>query len=326
MKKHLFLVALLLACGCRPKEPADLIFHNGKIVTVDDAFSIHQAVVVRDGKILAVGGDDLVSRYEAARVVDLQGKMAMPGFNDTHLHTRGQPRRAVDLTQSKSLPDIFDKVTAKATEMGKGEWITGYGWSEDQLEEKRRPLRWDLDEAAPENPVILTRAGSHSSVANSMALELAGVTRDDAGPRGRRHRAGRERRAQRNHPRAARIVSRLVPEASADELRESFVEALRNLLSLGITSLIEAGVPPEDYSEWERVYAEHGDELPRAAVQIRFPDPASIEAFAKKTRGRQRTPPRGRGQRSRWTAASPARPPTPSSLTRIRATIAASSI
>jgi predicted amidohydrolase YtcJ len=282
MKIRLFLVALVLTCGCRPKEPADLLLHNGKIVTVDDAFSIHQAVVVRDGKVLAVGSNDLVSRYEAARVVDLEGKMAMPGFNDTHLHTRGQPRRAVDLTQSKSLQDIFDKVTAKATEIGKGEWITGYGWSEDQLEEKRRPLRWDLDEAAPENPVILTRAGSHSSVANSMALQLAGVTRDTPNPEGgviERDEKGELNGIIRER---ARIVSRLVPEASADELRESFVDALRNLLSLGITSLIEAGVPPDDYSEWERVYAEHGEELPRAAVQIRFPDPASIEAFAKK--------------------------------------------
>jgi len=107
MMKHRYLLALLLASGCRSKEPADLILHNGKIVTVDDAFSIHEAIVVLDGKVVAVGGDDLLASYEAARVVDLQGKMAMPGFNDTHIHTRGQPRRSVDLTQSKSLADIF---------------------------------------------------------------------------------------------------------------------------------------------------------------------------------------------------------------------------
>jgi predicted amidohydrolase YtcJ len=182
--KRLWLLPLLLIASCQPKEPADLVLHNGKIVTADEAFSIHEAVVVKDGKIVAVGGNELLDSYEAVRVVDLQGKMAMPGFNDTHIHVRGQARRAVDLTQSKSLTEIFGDVTSKAQELGKGEWVTGYGWSEDQLEEKRRPLRWDLDEAAPDNPVILTRAGGHSSVANSMALELAGVTPSTPDPDG----------------------------------------------------------------------------------------------------------------------------------------------
>ncbi|MGH9324851.1 MAG: amidohydrolase [Vicinamibacteria bacterium] len=284
MKARVLLpLSLFLGFGCRPKEPADLVLHNGKIVVADEPFSIHQAVVVEAGKIVAVGGNDLLDSYEAARVIDLEGKMAMPGFNDTHIHIRGQARRAVDLREAKSLGEIFGAVTAKANELGKGEWVTGYGWSEDQLEEKRRPLRFDLDEAAPENPVILTRAGGHSSVANSMALELAGVTRDTPDPEGgviERDDQGELNGIIRER---ARIVSRLVPEATDDELRASFTLALENLLSLGITSIIQAGVPPEDYAEWERVYAEHGEDLPRAAVQIRFPEPGAIATFGKKT-------------------------------------------
>jgi predicted amidohydrolase YtcJ len=281
--KRLWLLPLLLIASCQPKEPADLVLHNGKIVTADEAFSIHEAVVVKDGKIVAVGGNELLDSYEAVRVVDLQGKMAMPGFNDTHIHVRGQARRAVDLTQSKSLREIFGDVTSKAQELGKGEWVTGYGWSEDQLEEKRRPLRWDLDEAAPDNPVILTRAGGHSSVANSMALELAGVTPSTPDPDGgvvEKNEKGELNGIIRER---AGIVSRLVPEATPEELRDSFTQALRNLLSLGITSIIQAGVPPENYAEWEQVYSQHGEELPRAAVQIRFREPADIASFGKKT-------------------------------------------
>jgi imidazolonepropionase-like amidohydrolase len=75
--KRLWFLPLLLVASCRPKEPADLVLHNGKIVTADDAFSIHEAVVVKDGRVVAVGGNDLLDSYEAARVVDLQGKMAM---------------------------------------------------------------------------------------------------------------------------------------------------------------------------------------------------------------------------------------------------------
>ncbi len=281
--KRLYLLPLILATSCRPKEPADLVLHNGKIVTADEAFSIQEAVVMKDGKIVAVGGNDLLDSYEAARVVDLQGKMAMPGFNDTHIHVRGQARRAVDLTQAQSLTEIFGAVTSKTQELGKGEWVTGYGWSEDQLEEKRRPLRWDLDEAAPDNPVILTRAGGHSSVANSMALELAGVTRSTPDPEGGVIEKDEKGELNGIIRERAGIVSRLVPEATPEELRDSFTQALRNLLSLGITSIIQAGVPPENYAEWEQVYSQHGEELPRAAVQIRFREPADIASFGKKT-------------------------------------------
>jgi predicted amidohydrolase YtcJ len=279
---RIVLLSLFLVGACRPKEPADLLLHNGKFVTADESFSIHQAVVVKDGKIVAVGGNDLLDAYEAARVVDLEGKMAMPGFNDTHIHVRGRPRRAVDLTEAGSLTEIFGAVAAKAQELGEGEWVTGYGWSEDQLEEKRRPLRFDLDEAAPDNPVILTRAGGHSSVANSMALELAGVTAATPDPEGgviEKYENGELNGIIRER---AGIVSRLVPETTPEELRESFAQALRNLLSLGITSIIQAGVPPESYAEWEQVYSGH-EELPRAAVQIRFRDPSAIAAFGRKT-------------------------------------------
>jgi predicted amidohydrolase YtcJ len=134
----------------------------------------------------------------------------MPGFNDTTF-TCAAARRAVDMTEAKSLTEIFGAVTSKAQELGKGEWVTGYGWSEDQLEEKRRPLRWDLDEAAPDNPVTLTRAGGHSSVANSMALELAGGPRRPT----RRRRHEKDEKGELNGViRDARIVSRPVPEAT----------------------------------------------------------------------------------------------------------------
>ena len=75
-------------------------------------------------------------------------------------------------------------IRKKVKELGEGEWITGYGWSEDELAEGRKPLRRDLDFAAPENPVTLTRAGGHSAVVNSLALDLAGITNDTPDPEG----------------------------------------------------------------------------------------------------------------------------------------------
>ena len=274
---------LALVLGCSAPEPADLLLHNGKIVTVDEAFSIEEAIVVRGDRIVAVGDDSLLDAYDAVTVVDLEGKMLMPGFNDTHIHISGDPPWAIDLTEATSIDDIKRLVADMSGALEEGHWITGYGWSEDQLAERRRPLRWDLDEAAPGNPVILTRAGGHSAVANSLALELAEVTKDTPEPEGgviehdengELNGVIRERQG---------IVSRLAPRASSDQVRPSFVENLRELLSLGITSIIQAGVSTRGYENWASVYDQYRGELPRTTVQIRWAGRGGMQAFGKIT-------------------------------------------
>ncbi|MFQ5874136.1 MAG: amidohydrolase, partial [Dehalococcoidia bacterium] len=282
-RKHDEAAATAVPLSRLKPKPADLILHNGKVVTVDDNFSIGQAVVVRDGKIVGVGANDLVKSYSAPRVIDLEGRMLMPGFIDTHVHIEGQAARHIDLTRARSIEEIQKKVREMAERLGEAEWITGYGWSEDELAEKSRPLRGDLDQAAPKNPVILTRAGAHSSVANSLALQLAGITRDTPDPEG--GVIERDERGELNGiiRERSEIVSRLVPESAPEELRESFVQKLRNLPSLGITSIIQAGVTPQEYAEWEWAYSEHGERLPRAAVQISWMGADAMKDFGKKT-------------------------------------------
>ena len=277
------LTAAILLSACAAPEPADLVLHNGKIVTADEAFSIHQAVAVLDGRIVEVGGDDLLSRYAATRTVDLEGKTVLPGFNDTHIHISGSPRREIDLRETTSIAQLQDQVRAKAAELGEGEWITGYGWAEDAFAEQRLPTRGDLDEAAPRNPVTLTRAGGHSAVVNSLAFELAGITRASANPD--RGIMERDERGELNGIIRERqdTVGRLVPSATLEETRPSFVQNLQDLLALGITSIVQAGVSPRGYEEWQTVYAEHGDDLPRASVQIRWAGRDRMQAFGMKT-------------------------------------------
>ena len=161
---------------------ADLLLFNGKIVTVDDAFSIHQAIVIKDGRILAVGGNELRDRYTAARSIDLGGRTVLPGFMDTHIHLRGHSRRYLDFRETKSLAELKQQVSEKAKELGPGEWITGGDWDEYHFTEQRKPVRADLDAAAPNNPVVLTRAGGHSSVGNTKALELADINKATPNP------------------------------------------------------------------------------------------------------------------------------------------------
>ena len=282
-RRALGLAAALLLIACTPREPVDLVLTGGKIAVVDNAFTIHEAIVVRDGRVLAVGEEAIAARYIAARTVELDGRLVVPGFNDTHTHIRGRARRHIELGGTGSIAEIQALVRAKAAELGEGEWITGYGWSEDELAEGRRPLRGDLDQATPRNPVLLTRAGGHSAVSNSLALELAGVDRDTPQPEG-----GVIEHDERGEPNGVirerqGIVGRLVPDATEEELHETLTQSLRDQLALGITSLIQAGETPEGFARWERIYAEVGDELPRATVQIRWVGPDRLAEFGRQT-------------------------------------------
>ena len=277
----IFLSPLLTLSGCeRDSSTAtpdnsgqfDLILTNGKILTVDDDFTIHDTLVVHEGRVLETGAASLVSKYPAREVIDLQGKTVMPGFNDSHTHIRGRPQRYIELDEVSSIAEIQDLIRSKISEMGEGEWITGYGWSEDELDDGRRPLRVDLDLAAPNNPVILTRAGGHSAVTNSLALDLAGVTLETPQPEGgviERDDNGelngiiRERQE---------IVGRLVPESTYAEIIASLEINLNDLLRLGITSITDASKPPNQFAMWEELYKNALLPLPRSQIQFQWFD------------------------------------------------------
>lgn len=133
---------------------ADLVLFNGKIITVDDAFSIREAIAIKDGRIVAIGGNELRNRYAAARLIDLRGRTVLPGFHDTHIHLGGHSRRYIDFNDTTSLAQLKQQVSEKARELGPGEWITGGGWDEYHFTEQRKPLRGDLDAAAPRIPLF----------------------------------------------------------------------------------------------------------------------------------------------------------------------------
>jgi predicted amidohydrolase YtcJ len=275
---------------------ADLVLFNGKVLTIDDAFSIREAIVIKDGRIVAVGGNELRNRYTAARTIDLKGRTVMPGFHDTHIHLGGHSRRYIDLNDTTSLTQLKQQVSEKAKELGPGEWITGGGWDEYHFTEQRKPLRGDLDAAAPDNPVVLVRAGGHSSVGNSKALNMADV--NSATPDPPRGLIEKDTSGAPNGVIRERndLYMRLVPKDKPADVRDSLLADVRKQLQLGITSVIEAGssVDPDvvgSYAEWELLYQNHGAELPRASVQVGYPSPQGqaklgamkLKEFGKKT-------------------------------------------
>ena len=287
MKKIKYVVLLtsllVFLSSCQPEQEtatvsaekiaADLILNNGKIVSVDEAFSIHDTLVVSDGRVVELGDASLLDKYSATTVRDLQGKTLIPGFIDSHTHIRGRPRRYIELSEVNSIAEMQDLIRAKAAELGEGEWITGYGWSEDELAEGRKPLRGDLDIAAPNNPITFTRAGGHSAVVSTLALELANITDETPDPEGgviERDENGvangviRERQE---------IVGRLVPDSTYEELIASLEINLGDLLAKGITSITDASKRPDEYAMWEELYAKPGVNLPRSAIQFQWFEP-----------------------------------------------------
>ena len=282
-------LTLSVACSDAPDvQPAkadrqivDLVFHNGHVLTVDEAFSVHQVLVVDDGKVVASGTQELLQIYEGDSTIDLAGNTLMPGFNDSHTHLSGDARRYIDLNKVSSIAQIQSLVRAKAQVLGPGEWITGYGWSEDELSEQRKPNRYDLDDAAPNNPVVLTRAGAHSAVASSLALAAANITANTPDPEGgviERGTTGepsgiiRERHS---------LVLDLVPPATDEELASSLTVNLNALLSMGITSITDAQKTPDEYRRWQRVYVERALPLPRAKLQFQWWNPEAITLLRK---------------------------------------------
>jgi predicted amidohydrolase YtcJ len=277
---NLLFMSCLLLLGCT-KQPTvvDLILTNGQILTVDKQFSVHDTIVVDNGLVVATGTATLLDQYQSPNSIDLNGKLLMPGFIDSHTHIRGRPQRYIELGDISSIEEMQSLLSKKATELGDGEWITGYGWSEDELSESRRPLKEDLDQAAPNNPVTLTRAGGHSAVVSSLALEIAEITANTPDPAGGVFERGEDGELNGIIRERQEIVGQFVPPATHDELVSSLEINLNALLAKGITSITDAAKTPEDYLMFEALYANNTLPLPRAALQFQWHNPEAITAL-----------------------------------------------
>jgi len=264
-------------------QAIDLLVTNARIATLDQDFSFVSTMAINANRIVATGGDELAARYNAKWTLDLGGRFVMPGFVDSHIHISGNPPWYIDLTKVQSVVEITTLVKQRAAELPKGHWITGYGWSEDALIEKRRPLRDDLDDAAPDNPVGLTRAGGHSAVFNSAGLAFGKIDERTAQPESGVIEKGESGRLNGIIRERQDIILDLAPQATDETVRSSFIENLQNLFRLGITSIVQAQDTIEHYAEWKRIYATHRGMLPRAAVQVAWAGQEKMQAFAHKT-------------------------------------------
>lgn len=242
--------------------PADLVLSNGRIYTVDAARPDAQAIAIRGEQIVAVGSSDEMRAWVGARtrVIDLDGRFAMPGFNDAHTHlaSGGMAKLTVNFEGAKSLAEFQQRIRAAINKYKPGEWITGSGWDHTLWPEKRFPTRWDLDAVSKDHPMIFSRVDGHVAVANSLALHIANVTKDTADSPGshivRDAKTG-EPNGMLEEDGAMSLVYRHIPPPSHERRKRAIELALADAVSHGVTSI-------QDYSTWNDflIYRELRDE------------------------------------------------------------------
>ena len=226
-------------------QSADLVIRHATIYTVDAAHPTAQAVAVKDGKIVYVGTDAGVQKFIGAstKSLDLQGRFVFPGFADAHAHfpAIGAREMTLNLEGTRSKEEFLARVAAAVKTKRPGEWVTGRGWIETFWVPQAFPTREDLDRIAPNNPVYLTRADGHASVANTAALKLAsivGTTGNPAGGHINLDRDGQPTGMLIDH--AQGLVDRLIPSATPAQLDSAMILAAQRELSLGWTQVQDA--------------------------------------------------------------------------------------
>ncbi len=186
MMKIAFSLCLFAAVAAVAQTPDTILIH-GKILTVDAQDSIAQALAIRQGKILAVGTDAAIIKLAGghAKIIDLHGRTATPGLIDSHAHVAMggvDELYAVSLSDAGSVQEVQNRVAQAAAKAQSGEWVTGSGWDEGKLVERRYIQAADLDKIAPHNPVWLMHTTGHYGVANHEALRLAHITAGSKDP------------------------------------------------------------------------------------------------------------------------------------------------
>lgn len=226
----------------------DLILFNGNIITMDKENAKVNAVAIKDRKIYKVGNDNeiLKLKTKGTKLIDLDEKTVLPGFNDSHVHllNYGYSLIKVDCSQAKSIEEIIKlgKEFIKKNKPKPGEWVLGRGWNQimfdNQLDNKREINRYDLDKISTEYPLSFTRICEHITVANSKALELCGINKDTPQPLGGHFDVDKNGEPTGICREAARyMVYENVPDVGKSDIKKMLADVSKLASSYGITSV-----------------------------------------------------------------------------------------
>ena len=253
----------------------DIVFHNGKVVTVDAAFHVQQAFAIKGDKFIAVGTNRKVKALagKGTRLADLKGAMVVPGFADMHDHLFNACRfmwRGVDMIGVTSLAELQSRLKKAVAVAKPGQVVfTTLGWTV-----RPAPTRKELDQVSTETPIVLIGTRRGSAVYNNAALKLAGISKENptfAGKPVSKDASGEPTGAFSEYPTCALLLERLIPPMSQAEQEEVIIRGLRERNALGITSIRDLSIWPDAVRAYQRVW-QKGQLTGRVAFGIEFPD------------------------------------------------------
>ena len=226
-----------------PSFAADLIIVNGNMHTMDRNHPTAEAIAIDGNRIIAVGSNDEIKKLAGAntKVIDAKGQLVLPGFNDAHVHfmSGGFQLSSVDLRDANTPQEFAERIRDFAGKLPKGRWITGGDWDHERWPDAKLPTKELIDRYTPDTPVFVNRLDGHMALANSLALKLAGVTRETKDPPGgvvvRDSKTGEPTGILKDA--AQSFVWKVIPAASFEEKVAAARAATNHAASLGVTSV-----------------------------------------------------------------------------------------
>ena len=244
----LFAFAFMLLFSACINQRVDLIVHHAQIYTVNNEFTMAEAMAIQDGKIVAVGSnDDILKEYQSDSMVNANEAIIYPGFIDAHAHFLGygQSLYAVDLMFVPSWSEAIERVKAfAANHPGKG-WIKGRGWDQNRFPGKEFPTNAELNILFPDRPVILERVDGHASIANDYALALAGVKAGQT-MEGGLFTTQNGKLTGLLIDNAVGVVEKKIPDATNEDYKNWLTAAQLNCFATGLTTITDCGLSSEE--------------------------------------------------------------------------------
>ena len=251
MKNLFIFIIILFFASCKNADKADTIIHHAVIYTVDAAFTIAEAMAMKDGKIIAVGTNDFILKtYAAKEMIDAAGKPVYPGFIDAHAHflAYGKGLFEVQLYNCETWEDVLHHISDFIKNNDSTQWIIGRGWDQNKFPGKQFPTNELLNTLYPNTPVLLTRVDGHAAIANAKALSLSGIQINQKLVGGS---------IETNNGKltgllidnAVDLVSSIIPTATRADYEKWLLAAQKNCVAQGLTTITDCGLMYNDVAQ-----------------------------------------------------------------------------
>ena len=268
--------------ACKNQENADLIIKNATIYSVNEKFKIEESMAVKNGKIAAIGTNEHVTgQFHSDNIADYKGKYIYPGFYDAHCHFLGYglTLQEVDLTGTRSVDEVIEKLQNFKDTHPDVQWLKGRGWDQNDWQKKKFPDKKDLDRVFPDIPVYLVRIDGHAAWVNQKALDKSGLRKNLEVEGGEIILDGDGEPTGILIDNAMNLVSVHIPLPDKDQLVKALVDAQEKCFAVGLTTVSDAGLSYEEVKLIDSL--QHEGPLKMGIYAMLNPSKKNLEAFVK---------------------------------------------